>query len=683
MDFTEEYKRWDEFLAKWPLEKLEQMTLEEYTNAGSRESFTYWIEAKLENLGSIWGGSAFKFGVYARKNTEPKENNNRVTYSDTHGWYTMLGNSVEEAFAKVKSYVIQVATYARTGQLEQIDRIKELGDAYKWKIAFHYQNRQSPSIIDVFTEAALRNFAHITEVNIPLSGLQKAVMLKKPQDMGILEFGKLVWNTWRSSKLTIWKLNYGKTDYTNADINQYLHNQIASIAANTTKGQNRNFESPETNNAFFYLCHSNEKMLLLGQFTSEVKLVNGWLERKYRVIKQATHNDYYKGSTYRGWTPNYNSTFMQVKPEELQLFEQEILKPFFEMTLQELAEETENYKTLTKESTDAVTITKTSSSTPCTDTENTIYYGPPGTGKTHKLMELMEAYKDDADNLRYKTVTFHQSYGYEEFIEGLRPVLKKENNNHDIQYEIKEGIFKELCDKAKQNPNKRYAIFIDEINRGNISKIFGELISLIELDKRERLEVILPYSQELFTVPANIDIIGAMNTADHSLTRLDTALRRRFAFKPLYPDLDYLSGTIIIKDNISIDLQKIIAAINRRIELLYDKEHCIGHAYFKDIVKKPDMLDENKFCLLQNIFQHKIIPLLEEYFFEDWQKIRLVLADNQKQDIALQFIQQNEVNTLNLFGEADIVTTEYRYTINKKAFDNPEAYQAIYMGLYD
>lgn len=682
MDFTEDYKRWDEFLSKWPLEKLEQMTLEEYTNAGSKESFTYWIEAKLENLGSIWGGSAFKFGVYARKNTEQRENNNRVTYSDTHGWYTALGNSVEEAYAKVKNYVIQVATYARTGQLEQIDRIKELGDAYKWKIAFHYQNRQSPSIIDVFTEAALRNFAHITEVNIPLSGLQKAVMLKKPQGMGILEFGKLVWNTWSSSKLSIWKLNHGKTDYINKDLNQYLHDQIGSIAANTTKGQNRNFESPKTNNAFFYLCHSNEKMLLLGQFTSEVELVNGWLERKYRIIKEVVKNDFYKGSIYRGWTPNYNSTFMQVKPEELHLFEQEILKPFFEMTLQELVEEAENYKSSTNESTNAITASKTSN-IPCTDAENTIYYGPPGTGKTHKIMELMEAYKDDADKLRYKTVTFHQSYGYEEFIEGLRPVLSKENNNSDIQYEIKDGIFKELCLEARKNPTKHYAMFIDEINRGNISKIFGELISLIELDKRERLEVILPYSQELFTVPANIDIIGAMNTADHSLTRLDTALRRRFEFKPLYPDLDYLSGAIITKDDISIDLQKIIAAINQRIELLYDKEHCIGHAYFKDIVEKPDMLDKENFCLLQNIFQHKIIPLLEEYFFEDWQKIRLVLADNQKQDSVLQFIQQNEVNTLNLFGEADIVTTEYRYTINKQAFDNPEAYQAIYMGLYD
>lgn len=681
MDFTEEYKKWDEFLAKWPLEKLEQMTLEEYTNAGSRDSFTYWIEAKLENLGSIWGGSSFKFGVYARNNTEPKENNNRITYSDTHGWYTMLGKTVEDSFAKVKSCIIQVANFARAGQLEQIDHIKELGDAYKWKIAFHYQNRQSPTIVNVFTEAALKYYAHISEINAPLSGLQEAVMRKKPMDMGILEFGKLVWNTWVSSKLNIWKLSHGKNDFTNEQLNNYLQNQIATISADIKKGQSKDFKTDKTNGSLFYLCNSNEKILLLGQFISEAELVNGWFERKYRVIKQAIISDYYKGSLKRGWTPNYNSTFKPVKPEELRLFEQEILKPFFDMTLEALAAEVENFE----EPSDVVTtLTKTTDiPSPYTDAENIIYYGPPGTGKTHMLMELAQSYQtDDLTDEYVSQITFHQSYGYEEFIEGLRPILSKENNNQDIQYEIRDGIFKKLCLKAKQNPTKRYAIFIDEINRGNISKIFGELISLIELDKRERLEVILPYSQELFTVPANIDIIGAMNTADHSLTRLDTALRRRFTFKPLYPDLDYLSGTIITKDDINIDLQKILAAINQRIELLYDKEHCIGHAYFKDIVEKPDMLDENKFCLLQNIFQHKIIPLLEEYFFEDWQKIRLVLADNQKQD-ALQFIQQTDTNTSKIFGEADIATIEHSYSINKKAFDNPEAYQAIYIGLYD
>jgi len=144
---------------------------------------------------------------------------------------------------------------------------------------------------------------------------------------------------------------------------------------------------------------------------------------------------------------------------------------------------------------------------------------------------------------RHSFVTFHQSYGYEEFVEGLRPVLADDPIDGDaetgqVAYRIKDGAFKELCRRARNTPDKRFAMVIDEINRGNISKIFGELITLIEADKRDPLdgtppptEVILAYSGKPFSVPANVDIIGAMNTADRSLALLDTALRRRFRFR--------------------------------------------------------------------------------------------------------------------------------------------------------
>ena len=266
------------------------------------------------------------------------------------------------------------------------------------------------------------------------------------------------------------------------------------------------------------------------------------------------------------------------------------------------------------------------------------------------LVDQLKAGQHDVSDVqrRYSFVTFHQSYGYEEFVEGLRPVLDRAGESGQIQYEIRAGVFKDLCRRARLTPDQRFAMVIDEINRGNISKIFGELITLIEPDKREGAEnaisVILPYSGESFSVPANVDIIGTMNTADRSLALLDTALRRRFEFQPLIPDTRDESGAplgglrVNLVDQV-IDIPQMLSAINQRIEALYDRDHCIGHAYFMPLYKVHD--GEERLVAMQQLFSNRLLPLLEEYFFEDWQKIRLVLADNQKPKAA-QLIIENQ-----------------------------------------
>jgi 5-methylcytosine-specific restriction protein B len=329
--------------------------------------------------------------------------------------------------------------------------------------------------------------------------------------------------------------------------------------------------------------------------------------------------------------------------------------------------------------------------------KNVIYYGPPGTGKTFKLQGLLSAeYTDVEYGERYEFVTFHQSYGYEEFVEGLRPVVTKRGkkravdsettagSNGEVRYEIKPGAFLRLCDRARKNPSRQYAMVIDEINRGNISKIFGELITLVEVDKREGAKypvtVTLPYSAENFSVPSNVDVIGTMNTADRSLALVDTALRRRFEFIESMPKPSILAGTIVSRNGVDINIEQMLSMLNKRIEALYDRDHTVGHAYFTRI---KDLPDADRFNELKLVFKNKIIPLLEEYFFEDWQKIRLVLGDNQKPNQGHQFVHEigREADLLALFGrehELDQYTLRSRYQLNTAALDQPDAYLGIY-----
>ncbi|WP_271424017.1 AAA family ATPase [Aequorivita sinensis] len=232
-------------------------------------------------------------------------------------------------------------------------------------------------------------------------------------------------------------------------------------------------------------------------------------------------------------------------------------------------------------------------------------------------------YEDAVSLGQVDFITFHQSYSYEEFIEGIRPNL----GDHDLTYSLEPGIFKRLSDFARWDQDNNYVIIIDEINRGNISKIFGELITLIEPSKRLLSEdpnehpkqVRLPYSKKLFGVPKNLYILGTMNTADKSIALLDSALRRRFSFTEMPPN------SSVIKENISIEgieVEKLFETINSRIEFLIDKDHTIGHSYFLKIK------DNQTIEALALIFKNEIIPLLTEYFYGDFEKIQLVLGDN-------------------------------------------------------
>jgi 5-methylcytosine-specific restriction protein B len=285
---------------------------------------------------------------------------------------------------------------------------------------------------------------------------------------------------------------------------------------------------------------------------------------------------------------------------------------------------------------------------------NQIFYGPPGTGKTfHTINAAIEiidpflyrnkggdraALQKRFQELRISEgehkegqigfTTFHQSMSYEDFIEGIKPSSPKEGDSY-LKYDVEEGIFKKMCRLAAANEEKNYVLIIDEINRGNVSAIFGELITLVEPNKRagaeESLGIVLPYSKAIFSVPKNLHIIGTMNTADRSVEALDSALRRRFAFKEMAPDPDVIAAHGKLAENngvleegrLKVNLPELLKTINGRIELLRDKDCLIGHSYLMEVKTLED---------LRRAFLDKIIPLLQEYFFADLGKLSLILG---------------------------------------------------------
>ena len=464
----EEFKDWDEFLKRWPLEKVKNMTLEEYSNLDREDSYTYWLESKTSSVISIWGGSSYKFGVFKRNQSIGTDNLKASQKSDgEYGWYAKYGDSAEEAFEKVKNLIVKVIECALQKNFSCIDDI-DLGHAYKWKIAFMYA--EPGSIPGIVSDKALKKLAIYHECSYAkTSKILKCLLDKKPGNQDFWEYTQALWKEWEE--------------------------------------------------------HSKEET------------------ESFEIQERAEHKIV------------YNKNYIK----------------------------------------------------------NIILYGPPGTGKTvnyRRIIDSIESgqsiknifdlikenslleseysdYNKAEDEGRVRFVTFHQNFSYEDFIEGFRP-----NTSGGIKLE--KGIFKEICEKAQESDQHHYLI-IDEINRGNISKIFGELITLIEEDKRGKLTVTLPYSKEPFTVPENLYIIATMNSTDKSIALIDVALRRRFTFVKMMPNPDLVENE---------EAKTMMVELNKFITEKLGEDFQIGHSYF--------ITDDLEFAI-----DYKIVPLLEEYFFAD------------------------------------------------------------------
>lgn len=833
---AERNELWREFLERWPLQGLTNMSLADYSQVGQKDSFTYWLESKTEELGSIWGGSSFKFGVYSRKDQSDRPSGGGIEYDTNYAWLQKYGVTADAAFEKVKSIVVEIAQAARKGDLAAIEAA-DLGTVTKWKIAFLYQDPDSPCVLPVFKKESLQAVSDQSQ-NASCAQMQQALLsLRGATDL--LSYGDGLLSRIRAIE---------QAQLSSADALEFLQ----------SSDRFRPIKEPTSKMAGFRTEGGKELALSLdNKLQPTVFLSPGdWLS----PLQTQLHNvKFYAPDKSRSSNLPANAPTLAVGGPMVR-----VTVP----TRAVLASLCEAYDSAASEQ----------AAEPDNKNErlfsmsnlplNQILFGPPGTGKTYATIDaaleildpsylqanrnvrkaLKQRFDEFEKEKRLRFVTFHQSFSYEDFVEGIRASTEGTDGDGSgaVNYSVVKGVFAELCRDARRDrkleehigvregarvwklsieessgsgdtrryclthgearigwpntgdlrtadladptlklgskdqnsltyfaeemevgdvvvclgsrstiqavgvitggyeyvpdvpskvrkdyvhklpvhwlatdlkfsiiklnkgvqltlqtvypltriswpdlelalkeagvslagqpasavqPPEPYVLVIDEINRGNVSRIFGELITLIESSKRagadESLELVLPYSRDRFSVPANVYLVGTMNTADRSLTGLDTALRRRFVFREMAPRPELLDGVEVA----GVDLGDLLRVINQRIEALLDREHCLGHAYFMPLKVKPQL------PLLSQIFRNQILPLLQEYFFEDWQRIQWVLNDHRKQVAEWRFVQAQTLDAADLFGDG-VTVSQRRQTwlINEPAFDIAESY---------
>lgn len=514
-------KLYNAFLQRFPIEYLPNMTLEEYKKLGEKDTFCYWLESKLDKLGSIWGGAAYKFGIYEYKDN-PK-NDSQYTHDEQYAWERKSGKKASDVFNKVKEEIIQIALAAQKGDWKAIEALEQsktraLGPAIIWKIAFLYSNKQLLPIYNmdpVKKEGWLPSLAQYFGMPNADKASRMEIqhfLLEKKGDKKLFQF--------YDELCEIYRVHFAKKrKKKNKKKNTALVTEDKDTEEHVTVPSPQ-IVSPQPTSEESLEAYSDK------QFLQEVYMSDHELQRLKALLKEK---------------------------------------------------------------------------------KNIILQGAPGVGKTFTAKRLAYLLMGVKDKQRIEMVQFHQNYSYEDFILGYKP-------NVQGSFELRQGLFYKFCMKAHNSPDKDFFFIIDEINRGNLSKIFGELLMLIENSYRGK-EIKLAYTDEPFAVPNNLYIIGMMNTADRSLAMIDYALRRRFSFFEMRPGFEtdgfkhYQEG--LNSPLLDAIIQGIIA-LNGEISAddSLGRGFCIGHSYF---CNQKVFSDE----WLKNVIEYDIEPMLREYWFDD------------------------------------------------------------------
>lgn len=725
---------WNEFLKNWPIDKVKSMTLEQYTKSGDNSTFTYWVEVGTRNIAEIRGSTALKFGIYNRKNTTKKFIANGIICDSQYAWYGKYGSSKDEAFQNIKNNILKIIAAVKAQDINLLSQI-DISPMVKWKIAFLYQDRDNPIIMPIFSLSWLKSITKNNSITYPLAYSQLKVQMGKQP---LFDYANSLVEKYKQAIPEKNQNDKPESDNElNISIIKQPLNQILFGPAGTGKtyhtiDQALKILDPSLIEELESEDNSYDRETLKIKFDEfvargQVKFVTFHQSFSYEDFIEGIRAESFETELENGnkiKTLEYpvkdgvflelckNATTKVIKPSEEDFVNLANIQSW-KMSLGRSGQDEEIYEYCMKNSCILLGWGEDLNFSNCNNYKEVEGYmqshgyeeylknSPKAASFIHNFKNLMK--KDDlviVSDGNHKFRAIGKVIGDYEFLDSeddelpdyrqMRRVqwlrqyspslpnerLLKANKNFSMPafYQLAHIDHQKLTELLSEDSitdfsDENFVIIIDEINRGNISKIFGELITLIEPDKRkgeaEEISVILPYSKRKFSVPNNVYIIGTMNSSDRSLTGIDIALRRRFTFIEMPPKPEELKEIEIE----GINLENLLHKINLRIEVLLDKEHCIGHANFMSLNHESTMKD------LANIFKRKVLPLLQEYFFEDWSKINMVLNDNgmlKKESVSIDKLFKTTLkDDLNYYENREL------WKIDDSAFEDVQSYLTI------
>jgi 5-methylcytosine-specific restriction enzyme B len=336
--YKDHYECWNEFLRVWPLKRVKNITIDEYTNLNDNETFTYWLEHRTKLCGGIRGGSSFKFGIFRKSNTDTPHRNSIYHNDDLYAWHSKYGETAKEAFSTIRSMLISLIEGIQKGNVSNIENI-DLPEMLKRKVAFLYQSQTNPLLINVYDQKAIDNYfvekISLSEMKIRLG--------EKLNGESIFSIAEDVWDKWKEIKdLRIWKISHGRNDISVEHSDWLNQHHYISLHKNTAKSQNLKFISELKIGDVAFVTRSSDVLGLISVSSDIVNdqaspLGEGWMLRKYEIITWLEYPEKFTSDeSKKGWFPNYNSTFMRVAPEDFNYFETQLLQPIFDMSVDDL-----------------------------------------------------------------------------------------------------------------------------------------------------------------------------------------------------------------------------------------------------------------------------------------------------------------------------------------------------------